>query len=210
MPVQWRRTTRPRRPARLADGLGLERAPVRCAHLRPRRRLSSPSVGPPLPRGAAGFGCMLGVSHMPAVYSTEITSHWFQSLLPTESENHIPESQRPIPVKDLRRFRPSLKSEKTIPAKVPTPLVDSPGVKRRYRAGGHSAWLNHELRLSADFPMVAHWLAATGRCVVGCRTIPAEHRPFTEIRTYHAAMAVDTEPHVLKVTVHAPHAGEDQ
>lgn len=40
--------------------------------------------------------------------------------------------------------------------------------------------------------------------VAGCRTMPAGDRPFTETRTYRAAMAVDPEPHVLSVTVHPP------
>lgn len=34
--------------------------------------------------------------------------------------------------------------------------------------------------------------------------MPAEDRPFTQTRTYHAAMVVDAEPHVLNITVHAP------
>lgn len=40
--------------------------------------------------------------------------------------------------------------------------------------------------------------------VTGCRTMPAEDKPFTHTRTYHAATAVDPEPHVLNVTVHPP------
>ncbi len=40
--------------------------------------------------------------------------------------------------------------------------------------------------------------------LVGCRTMSAEDKPFTHTRTYHAATAIDPEPHVLNVTVHAP------
>jgi hypothetical protein len=40
--------------------------------------------------------------------------------------------------------------------------------------------------------------------LAGCRTMPADDKPFTHTRTYHATMAVDPEPHVLNVTVHPP------
>jgi hypothetical protein len=40
--------------------------------------------------------------------------------------------------------------------------------------------------------------------LAGCRTMPADDRPLTHTRTYHAATAVDPEPHVLNVTVHPP------
>lgn len=58
-----------------------------------------------------------------------------------------------------------------------------------------------------DQPTLRLWAVGVVLLVavlVGCRTMPAEDRPFTHTRTYHAAMVVDPEPHVLNVTVHAP------
>jgi hypothetical protein len=49
----------------------------------------------------------------------------------------------------------------------------------------------------------AGWLVLA-TAAVGCRTMPAEDRPYTETRTYHAATSVDPEPHVLNITVHPP------